>query len=125
MVKGIALFINGVNYSNRLASYKVTRNITFRKVVPNLLGKERAYGKVEIINIAFKLITASDEQSAADYNNLKDGIFRVIYTDTATNASATTTMRLNSNINKVYGLRSYDGHIYYTGDEIVLRETVE
>ena len=123
----VKLTFNGYDFAPLLSTYAVDYEITYRKVVTALDGKEY-FGnglKRPIVNFALRPLT--DAQAKAAYDALKIMVASCSYTDPAISGSAdasasrTAQFRLTSNLEAAFGLRSVDGNRYYKGGQIVLR----
>lgn len=113
--------LNNVDYSQLLSTYSVVVETEYDEVIRTLNGEE--YGSPRFRpTVVFSLIPLTDAQSAALFNILKNGSVTVTYTDTMSNETRTSTMRLASNVESVFGLSSIDGNRYYKGREITLRQ---
>ena len=113
--------LNNVDYSHLLSTYSVVIETEYDEVIRTLNGAE--YGSPRFRpTVIFSLIPLTDSQSAALFNILKNGSVTVTYTDTMSNATRTSTMRLASNVESVFCLSSIDGNRYYKGREITLRQ---
>lgn len=116
----VTLTIGGVDFSNWLSTYTVTREISYNKVITTLDGIEHPYpGTVRPV-IDFSFLPLSDEKAAEYYNVLSQLIVPVAYTDPYTGEQGGT-MRVTSNLEAAFGLRSVDGNRYYKGGTVQLR----
>lgn len=123
----VILTFNGFNFKPILSDYAVTYERTFRKVVTSLDGTEYfGNGTLRPI-VTFRLFPLTDAQSKQCYDALKVMVAACTYTDPAisgssdASASRTAQMRVTSNLEAAFGLRSVDGNRYYKGAEITLR----
>ena len=113
--------LNNVDYSQLLSTYSVVIETEYEAVIKTLDGTEYGVAKHRP-TVIFSLIPLTETQSAALYNILKLGNINVTYTDTASNTTVTAVMRLVSNIESVFGLKSINGNRYYKGNAITLRQ---
>lgn len=117
----IVFKLNNVDYSQLLSMYSVVIETEYDEVIRTLNGTE--YGSPRFRpTVVFSLIPLTEAQSAALFGILKNGNITVTYSDTASNETRTSTMRLASNVESVFGLSSIDGNRYYKGSAITLRQ---
>ena len=115
----ITLIIDGISLSSRLSTYSVTQEVTYRKIITTLDETEHPYpGKIRPI-INFSLIPGTDEDDAILYETLEKLIFNVVYTEKG--EDVTRKMRLVSNLESVFLLKSVDGKRRYKQGTIQLR----
>lgn len=115
----ITLTIDGLALSSRLSTYSVTQEVTYRKIITTLDETEHPYpGKVRPI-INFSLIPGTDEEDAALYEVLEKLVFNVTYTEKG--EDVTSQMRLVSNLESVFLLKSVDDKRRYRQGTIQLR----
>lgn len=118
----VTLTINGLDLSARLTSYVVTEEVNYRKIITTLDDVEHAYpGKLRPV-IRFSLLPLTDTESLELYNILKTLIYNSVEC-TINGTDYNLRMRLNSNLESVFLLRSVDGKRRYNGGEIELRST--
>lgn len=116
----VTFTLNGRDLAPRLSTYDVRKEISYSKVVTTMDGTEHAAAKDRDV-ITFRLWPFSDETGAADYAVLASGSISATYTDPHTGETRTREVRLASDIDAAFGLRSIDGNRYYKGGDIVLR----
>lgn len=116
----IVLTVNGRDLSSRLASYKMQKLVEESRMVKTLDGAEHAVQQTRDA-VTFTLWPYSDATATEDYNAIKTMQFVAHYTDTFSNMEASQEMRLVTDLDAVFGLRSVDGNRYYKGGEITLR----
>lgn len=115
----ITLTIDGIALSSRLSTYSVTQEVTYRKIITTLDETEHPYpGKIRPI-INFSLIPGTDEEDTTLYEVLENLIFNVTYTEKG--EDVTRQMRLVSNLESVFLLKSVDGKRRYRQGTIQLR----
>lgn len=115
----ITLTIDGVDLSERVSSYSVTREVTYSNVITTLDHVEHPYpGAIRPI-INFSLLPATDEQDAELYDLLEKLIYSVTYTEKG--VDVTRKMRLVSSLESVFLLKSVDGKRRYKNGAIQLR----
>lgn len=117
----VTLIVNGLDLHEKLATFRVTMEVTYRKVLTSLDGTERAFGKKTRPVITFSLLPLTDDESAAFFRALDALEFSATFTNTNTGADETRTVRLASNIESAFALRSVDGKRRYRGAAIQLR----
>lgn len=119
----VTLKIAGVDFSSRVSTYTVTKEVTYRKIVTTLDDVEHAYpGKMRDI-LAVSLFPMTEDEATALYTALNTFSVTVIYTDpNKSGATSTKKMRVTSNIEQVFALMSVDGKRRYKGGTIELRE---
>lgn len=119
----VTLEINGVDFSGKLSTYKVDKEVSYHEVVTTLDGSEH-YGKTRKRDVIyFTMLPLDDELSNKYYSALSSSSLSVSYTDPNSYASSKIDklMVLASNISSAFGLRSVNGKRYYKGGEIILR----
>lgn len=115
----ITLTIDDISLSSRLSTYSVTQEVTYRKIITTLDETEHPYpGKIRPI-INFSLIPGTDEDDATLYQTLEKLIFDVTYTEKG--EDVTQKMRLVSNLESIFLLKSVDGKRRYRQGTIQLR----
>lgn len=119
----VTFTINGRDFSSRLTQYSVEQEITYPDVVTTLDGTEH-YGKPhkrDIIN--FRLMIFDDNEAQADYEALTASTLRVTYTNpqVQNQLKVERNMKVTSNLFATFGIRSWNGLRYYTGEVITLR----
>lgn len=115
----ITLTIDGLALSSRLSTYSVTKEVTYRKIITTLDETEHPYpGKVRPI-VNFSLIPGTEEEDEALYEVLEKLVFNVTYTEKG--KDVTSQMRLVSNLESVFLLKSVDGKRRYRQGTIQLR----
>ena len=122
----VTLTINGRDFSSRLTQYSVEQEITYPDIVTTLDGTEH-YGKPhkrDIIN--FKLMMFDDNQAQEDYDILTASTLLVTYTNPQVHnqEKIARVMKVTSNLTAVFGIRSWNGLRYYTGEAITLRSVM-
>lgn len=117
----IVLKLNNVDYSQLLSQYSVKIETEYEEVIKTLDGTEYGVPKYRP-NVVFSLMPLTEAQSAALFSALSSGTVSVTYTDTASNTTKTATMRVVSNIESIFGIKSINGNRYYKGNAITLRQ---
>ncbi len=119
----VILLINGRVFSPRLSTYSVEQEISYAKVITTADGTEHSSPPKFRDIVRFSLFPFNDEEANKDYIALSAPFLMVSYTDPSVDRGIKEfrKMRLDSNLNRIFGLRSIDGNRYYKGGEIVLR----
>lgn len=122
----ITCTLNTRDFSTRLAKYKLRKVVEPGKLVKTLDGTEHVVSKTRD-ELTIRLIPSSESTATSDYTALSALVFSATYTDpyiTVNNShSVTKTLRVVSDLDAVFGLKSVDGNRYYKGGDIVLRAT--
>lgn len=112
--------IGALDLSGLLSTYRVDYEAEYQTIMTAIDGTE--YGSVRyrpIVN--FSLIPITDQQASELYSVLSGLNANVVYTDVFRNTDITADMRVTSNLQAAFGLRSIDGNRYYKGGTITLR----
>ena len=116
----VTLTFNGYDFSPLLSTYRCYHSSEITDSVVTLGGDEYVASNSRPV-IEFSLIPLSDAQSETVYRALSAITANATYTDPYRGESAGV-MRVNSNLDATFGLRSIDGNRYYKGGVIVLRQ---
>jgi hypothetical protein len=117
----VTFTVNNTAMHTKLSTYKVTHAIEYPRILTALDGTE--YGNARrrpIMTVSF--IPLTDAEASTYYNILKSSTLTVVYTDPHMNTTRTASMRLASDIEAVFGIKSITGNRYYKGGEITLRQ---
>lgn len=118
----VTLTINGFNFAPVLSTYLTVYETDYGKTVKALDGTEYTGNFTSRPVVTFSLFPMTDATAQHYYNALTSSIPAVVtYTDKATNTDRTGQMRVTSNLEFTFGLRSVDGNRYYKGGAITLR----
>uniref|UniRef100_A0AAU8B704 Uncharacterized protein n=1 Tax=Dulem virus 33 TaxID=3145751 RepID=A0AAU8B704_9CAUD len=117
----ITLKLNDLDLSEKLSTYDVTYEITYRQVITTLDDMEHAYPGAKRPIVTFSLFPLTDDESAELYNTLKDLIIVTTYTNQHLGTDEVRQLRLVSNIESTFALLSVDGKRRYKGGSIQLR----
>ena len=118
----VTLTINDLALGSRLTSYSADMEITYERVVETLDGHEHEGKQKRRRIINFSVIPGTEAEQTALYNVLKNKTVTVTYTNPdETGSTSTKTMRVVSNLNNAFLLRSMDGFRRYKGSVITLR----
>lgn len=104
-----------------LSTYNVRYETTYQKVITTLNGVEHSFPAPFRPILTFSLFPLTDLQNKSVYDALSGHIEPVTFTDTHAGQDRTLTMRLTSDLEAAFGLKSIDGNRYYKGGKIELR----
>lgn len=116
----VTLTFNDYDLSPLLSTYKVIHEIEVADSLTAMDGTEYFATRTRP-TVQFSLIPLSDEQTQEVYAALSAVVGEVEYTD-PNMGERIGTMRVTSNLESTFGLRSVDGNRYYKGGTIVLRQ---
>ena len=116
----ITLTLNNRNFAPRVSKYAVHKLVEEVRSITTMDGTEHAIQRIRD-EIVFSLIPYSDATCTEDYNALKALQFTARYTDPNTGNVSVRTLRVTSNLESAFGLKSIDGNRYYKGGDITLR----
>ena len=117
----VTLIVNGLNLSSKLSTYSVAEEVTYRKVITTLDDVEHPYPGAKRTTITFSLFPMTDEESTELYNKIGALVFDATYTNQYKGADETNRVRLITNLESSFALKSVDGKRRYKGGEIQLR----
>lgn len=117
----ITLIVNGLDLSMKLSTYRTVKKVTYTDVLSALDGTEYPFPGATKTEIVFTLLPMTDDESVALYSAMSSLVFDVTYTDQHTGTDRTGNVRVTSNIESAFLLRSVDGKRRYKGSEITLR----
>ena len=117
----VTLIVNGLDLSSKLSTYSVTEEVTYRKVITTLDDVEHPYPGAKRTTITFSLFPMTDEESTELYNKLGALVFDATYTNQYKGVDETNRVRLITNVESSFALKSIDGKRRYKGGEIKLR----
>lgn len=116
----VTLTFNGYDFSPLLSTYKVTHEIEVSRSLTAMDGTEYFATRKRPV-VRFSLMPLSDAQTQEVYEALSPIVGEAEYTDPH-RGDVIGTMRVTSNLEAAFGLRSVDGNRYYKGSTIVLRQ---
>lgn len=116
----ITLTFNNRDFSARVSTYEVKKLVEQVKLITTMDGTEHAVQRIRDV-VTFSLIPYKETVSTADYNALK--VLQAVgsYTDPNTGNVSVRTLRVVTDIDSVFGIKSVDGNRYYKGGKITLR----
>jgi len=127
----VTLTLNGRDFHNRLSTYEVRHELITGPVVETQDHVEHAPITKYRDVITFSLFPMSDTDAALDYAALASGQFSATYTDPThydseslageSSADKTATVRVVSDLDTIFGIRSVNGNRYYKQGSITLR----
>lgn len=116
----VVFILDGIDYSPYLSEYSVSHEVEARKTITAIDGTEYTVTQIRP-SIIFSLDPLSDEQSESLYEILSKTNINVTYTDPYLGDRRFTVMRVTSEINSAFIIRSTSGNRYYRGNSITLR----
>lgn len=117
----ITLTVNGLNLSSKLSTYRTNKKVTYTDILSALDGTEYAFPAATKTEITFSLLPMDEDETAALYSALSTLVFQATYTDQHAGADRTGNVRVISDIDSVFLLKSVDGKRRYRGNNITLR----
>ena len=117
----VTLIVNGLDLSSKLSTYSVTEEVTYRKVITTLDDVEHPYPGATRTTITFSLFPLTDDESAELYGALSALMFDATYTNQHKGVGETKRVRLMTNLESAFALKSVDGKRRYKGGEIQIR----
>lgn len=113
--------IGSLDLSKRISNYEVQMEVSYARVLKTLDGVEHAVRSSDraVVSVSFSPMT--DEEAAALYGALNSSAVTVKFSNPYTKAVETKTMRVVSNMNAAFALKSVDGNVRYKGGTIQLR----
>lgn len=118
----VTLTVNGIDLHKKLSTYAVTEEITYRNVITTLDDVEHPYPGVRKAVISFSLFPLTDDESEELYSALYPLVFNATFTNQHTGQEEQKRVRLTSNVESTFALKSVDGKRRYKGGAIQLRE---
>lgn len=117
----ITLTVNGLDLSGKLSTYRTVKKVTYTDVLSALDGTEYPFPGATKTEIVFSVLPMTDDESAALYSALSGLVFQATYTDQHDGSDRTGNVRVISDIESAFLLRSVDGKRRYKGSAITLR----
>ena len=118
----VTLICNGYDLSPFLSDYSLTYETAYDKTVKALDGTDYSGNLTSRPIVTFSLRPMADTRAQQCYHALTAASPALcVYTDEATNTDRSARMRLVTNLDFLFVLRSTDGHRYYDGGKITLR----
>lgn len=116
----ITLTCNGVDFSGWLSTYEVHKAYEAVSSITTLDGVEHVADRTRD-EVVFSLVPFNDTIATSAYNALKSLQFNATYTDPNISGTSTKAVRVTTNLDAVFGIKSIDGNRYYKGGKITLR----
>lgn len=104
-----------------LSTYNVRYETTYQKIITTLDNVEHPFPSPFRPIVTFSLFPLTDLQSNGVYEALSSNLAQVAFTDPHAGQDRTLTMRVTSDLEAAFGLKSIDGNRYYKGGKIELR----
>lgn len=116
----ITLKIGALDLSPKLSTYKVTWERSYQKVITTLDNVEHPFPCPDRALVDFSLLPLDDDMASSVYSALGSTL-SVTFTDPYTKTDLVRTMRITTNLEATFGLKSINGKRYYKGGEMQLR----
>ena len=117
----VTLIVNGLNLSGKLSTYNTGKKVAYTDVLSALDGTEYPFPAATTTEVTFSLLPMDEDETAALYSALSPLVFPATYTDQHAGIDRTGNVRVISDIDSVFLLKSVDGKRRYRGSEITLR----
>ena len=117
----VTLTFNNISFGSLLSTYSVRHIVEVDRIVTTMDGAEHVTTRKRP-EITFSLIPLTEAQVATVYRELSAIIGNVQYTDPNMGTTQSARMRVTSNLDAVFGIKSITGDRYYKGGTIVLRQ---
>lgn len=119
---GITLIVNGLDLSNRLSTYSVAKKVAYTEIVTGLDNTEYPFPGATKTEITFSLLPATDVEDTEFYNAISALVFQASFTDSKQGGSIISKrVRVASDLESTFLLKSVDGLCRYKGGNITLR----
>ena len=115
----LTLVVNGLDLSKKLAKYRAHKEVQYRHIITTLDDTEHPVSGTSRSVVSFSLFPMTDAESEQLASVLLDLVFESTFTINGNDS--TETVRLVSNVENLFLLKSVDGQRRYNGGEIVLR----
>lgn len=116
------LVINGRDFTSRLASMTVSKEVTYKSVITTRDGVEKVQNQFIRTIIDFSLLPSTPSQIAADFSVLKGTALSVRYYDPYIGGARVRDMRVDGDLQELFMLTSINGQWYYNCKNIKLRQ---
>lgn len=117
----VTLTFNSFDFSPLLSTFQVSHKVEVAESVTTMDGEEHVATRRRAV-IEFALLPMSEETIEDVYDALSVINGEATYTDPLTGDVRTVPVRVASDINSVFALKSVNGKRYYKGDAISLRQ---
>ena len=115
------LSFNGYDFSPLLSTLSISHKVEVAESVTTLDGEEHTASRVRVV-IEFSLIPISEDTAEDIYEALSAINGEATYADPLTGTTRIAAVRVASDIDAAFALKSVDGHHYYKGTSITLRQ---
>ena len=115
----ITLIVNGLDLSKKLSTYSVDKEVRYRKIITTLDDTEHPVSGSTRTIVKFTLLPMTDEESSELEAALGPLVFESTFS--ANGVNKTEEVRLASDLQNLFLLKSVDGKKRYRGGQIVLR----
>lgn len=112
--------IGTLDLSSKLSTYKVEWEKSYQKVITTMDGVEHPFPSPDRALVTFSLLPMDDGLASSVYDALS-AKQSVTFTDPYRAADLVRTMRIVTNLEAAFGLKSINGKRYYRGGEMQLR----
>lgn len=113
--------IGTLDLASKLSTYKVMWEVSYQKIITTLDNVEHPFSAPKRAIVDFSLLPLDDDLASSVYDALAEQTQTVIFTDPYTASDLVRTMRLTSNLEASFGLKSVNGKRYYKGGELQMR----
>lgn len=120
MSMDVTLKLGTLDVSSKLSTYKVTWEKAYQKVITTLDNVEHPFPYPDRALVDFSLLPLDDDLASSVYSALGSTL-SVTFTDPYTKTDLVRTMRITTNLEATFGLKSINGKRYYRGGEMQLR----
>lgn len=118
----ISLKFGTLDVHNRVSTYSVQKEITYPKVITTMDGTEHAARSKDRYVVSVSLFPMTESETKAVYQALSGSVVSVTFTDPYMASDIIRPMRVTSNLDSAFALKSIDGNRRYKGGTIQLRE---
>lgn len=116
----VTLKIGSLDLSSKLSTYKVTWEKSYQKVITTMDSVEHPFPSPDRALVDFSLLPLDDNLASSVYDALTT-TQSITFTDPYTGTDLVRNMRITSNLEAEFGLKSVNGKRYYRGGEIQMR----
>lgn len=119
---GLTYIINGLDLSNKIASYSMRKMPKTSEVLESLGGTEYAFYGDTQTEVTASFFPMTETEATAFYDAVRSGKFQLTYTNTyGGGETETRSFRLVSDLEAVFLLLSVDGKRRYSGAPVQVR----
>ena len=117
----VTLKIGDLDLSSHLSTYSVNWEVTYQKVITTLDNVEHAFATPKRATVNFSLLPLDDDLASSVYDALAEQTQIVTFTDPYNKTNLVRKMRLTSNLEATFIVKSVNGKRYYKGGELQMR----